>query len=50
MPLQETLDTYTYFITEADKLGLSYIALLRYVKSLDPVFDGESLKFQYFFL
>ncbi|KAF8330091.1 flavoprotein NADH-dependent oxidoreductase [Amanita rubescens] len=47
MPLQETLDTYTYFITEADKLGLSYITLLRYVKSLDPVFDGKGRAIQH---
>lgn len=29
MPFQETLDTYSYFIVEADKLNLSYITLLR---------------------
>ncbi|KAG6840733.1 hypothetical protein C0991_004751 [Blastosporella zonata] len=27
MPLQETLDTYSYFLTESDKLGLAYITL-----------------------
>ncbi|PPQ99234.1 hypothetical protein CVT24_009253 [Panaeolus cyanescens] len=31
MPLDETIATYSYFITEADKLGLSYFALYRYV-------------------
>lgn len=41
MPLQETLDTFSYFISEADKIGLSYIVLLRYAEALDPVFDGE---------
>ncbi|KAK2459474.1 hypothetical protein APHAL10511_008508 [Amanita phalloides] len=41
MPLQETLDTFTYFITEADKLGLSYITLLRYAPALDVEFDGK---------
>ncbi|RXW15601.1 hypothetical protein EST38_g10254 [Candolleomyces aberdarensis] len=30
MELQDTLDTYRYFITEADKLGLSYFVLARY--------------------
>ncbi|EDR03726.1 uncharacterized protein LACBIDRAFT_174716 [Laccaria bicolor S238N-H82] len=35
MPLQETLDTYRYFITEADKLNLSYITLVRYVPHTD---------------
>lgn len=45
MPLQETLDTFSYFISEADKLGLAYITLVRYVESFDPVFDGASLEF-----
>ncbi|KAK2467211.1 hypothetical protein APHAL10511_000760 [Amanita phalloides] len=41
MPLQETLDTFSYFVTEADKLGLAYIALLRYVATWDLTFDGK---------
>lgn len=40
MPLQETLDTYKYFIGEADKLNLSYIVLLRYSTIFDVEFDG----------
>jgi hypothetical protein len=40
MPLAETIDTYTYFITEADKLKLAYIALVRYLDHLDVVYDG----------
>ncbi|KIL64840.1 hypothetical protein M378DRAFT_11189 [Amanita muscaria Koide BX008] len=40
MPLQDTLDTFSYFITEADKLGLSYITLIRHQESMDPVIDG----------
>ena len=41
MPLQETLDTYSYFITEADKLNLAYFTLVRYQPSpLDVEFDG----------
>ncbi|KAJ6573946.1 hypothetical protein DFH09DRAFT_981550 [Mycena vulgaris] len=31
MPLPETIEVYTYFITEAEKLGLSYIVLARYL-------------------
>ncbi|PPQ86647.1 hypothetical protein CVT25_006831 [Psilocybe cyanescens] len=42
MPLQETLDTFSYFITEADKLGLSYITLVQYHPYFDVVFDGVS--------
>ncbi|KAG6811786.1 hypothetical protein H0H92_005856 [Tricholoma furcatifolium] len=41
MPLQETIDTYTYYLTEADKLGLSYIALVRYLAFTDVEFDGK---------
>ncbi|KAF8958004.1 flavoprotein NADH-dependent oxidoreductase [Flammula alnicola] len=40
MPLQDTLDTYSYFITEADKLNLSYIVLVRYSKTFDAEYDG----------
>ncbi|KAF8966607.1 hypothetical protein BDZ97DRAFT_1657479 [Flammula alnicola] len=40
MPLQETLDTYSYFITEADKLNLAYIALVRYHPYFDIEIDG----------
>ncbi|KAF8958018.1 hypothetical protein BDZ97DRAFT_1762455 [Flammula alnicola] len=40
MPLQDTLDTYSYFITEADKLNLSYIVLVRYSKAFGSECDG----------
>ncbi|KAK0197101.1 hypothetical protein F5146DRAFT_28636 [Armillaria mellea] len=40
MPLQETLDTFSYFISEADKFGLAYINLVRYVDILDQIVDG----------
>ena len=40
MPLQETLDTYSHFITEADKLNLAYFTLVRYHPSFDIEFDG----------
>ncbi|KAJ7737724.1 hypothetical protein B0H16DRAFT_1695014 [Mycena metata] len=43
MPLQETIDTFSYFISEADKLRLSYITLFRYIPRLDPIID-ESRK------
>lgn len=42
MPLQETLDTYSYFISEADKLGISYICLVRYHDTYDVQYDGAS--------
>ncbi|KAK7042783.1 Oxidored-FMN domain-containing protein [Favolaschia claudopus] len=41
MPLQETIDTFGYFLTEADKLGLAYITLSRYNPFLDLEFDGK---------
>ncbi|KAJ3782217.1 hypothetical protein GGU10DRAFT_318958 [Lentinula aff. detonsa] len=41
MPLEETLETYKYFITEIDRLGLAYIVLQRYSEFLDPIIDGK---------
>ncbi|KAF9010821.1 flavoprotein NADH-dependent oxidoreductase [Cyathus striatus] len=41
MPLQDTIETYSYFIKEADKLGLSYIELMRYAKIFDTIVDGK---------
>ncbi|KAL0572332.1 hypothetical protein V5O48_009636 [Marasmius crinis-equi] len=40
MPLEETLETFRYFISEADKLGIAYFCLVRYQESADPVIDG----------
>ncbi|KAF9483542.1 flavoprotein NADH-dependent oxidoreductase [Pholiota conissans] len=40
MPLQETLDTFSYFISEADKLSLSFIELVRYSAKFDVEYDG----------
>jgi hypothetical protein len=37
---QETLDTHSYFITEADKLNLAYFTLVRYHPPFDVEFDG----------
>ncbi|KAJ3549834.1 hypothetical protein NMY22_g729 [Coprinellus aureogranulatus] len=37
MPLEETLETFRYFLTEASKLPLSYVALMRY----NPILDVE---------
>jgi 2,4-dienoyl-CoA reductase-like NADH-dependent reductase (Old Yellow Enzyme family) len=42
MPLEEAIATFSYFITEVDKLGVAYIALNRYNAALDPVIDGKS--------
>ncbi|KAJ7086307.1 flavoprotein NADH-dependent oxidoreductase [Mycena crocata] len=42
MPLPETIETFNYFITEADKLGLSYIVLARYIPFLDLEIDGKT--------
>jgi len=41
MPLPETLETYKYFLSEADKLGLSYIAIVRYVAAYDVQIEGK---------
>lgn len=41
MPLEENIETYRYFLSEADKLNLSYITLRRYSPLLDAEFDGK---------
>ncbi|KAJ7670641.1 hypothetical protein DFH06DRAFT_1178614 [Mycena polygramma] len=41
MPLQETIDTFSYFVSEADKLKLSYINFYRYSRDLAPIIDGK---------
>ena len=40
MPLQDTIDTFTYYIEECIKLDLAYIQLVNYVPAMDPDFDG----------
>lgn len=42
MSLEDTLETFGYLITEANKLGLAYITLARYSPALAPSFDGGS--------
>jgi len=41
MPLQETVDTFTYYITEICRLGIAYVQLVRYLPVMDPEFDGQ---------
>ena len=45
MPLPETVETYKYFITEAEKLDLAYITLVRYARQSDVEIDGWCLSF-----
>lgn len=40
MPLEETLETYNYFIAQVDQLGLAYIAIQRYSEFNDPIIEG----------
>jgi len=40
MPLPDTVETYKYFITEAEKLDLSYIVLVRYILMFDAELRG----------
>jgi len=42
MPLAETVETYKYFITEAEKLDLAYIVLVRYGPQSDVEIDGKN--------
>lgn len=41
MPLQETLDTFQYYISEIDKLEIAYITIVRYSPYFDVEIDGE---------
>jgi hypothetical protein len=43
MPLQENIDTFQYFISQADDLDLGYICLVRYNPALDPEIDGMTI-------
>ena len=47
MPLPETVETYKYFITEAEKFDLAYITLVRYARASDVEIDGRCLSFSY---
>ena len=40
MPLDETIETFSHFIKEADALGLAYLCLVRYAEKLEVKFDG----------
>ncbi|KAF8903314.1 hypothetical protein CPB84DRAFT_1961227 [Gymnopilus junonius] len=40
MPLKDTLETFSYFLSKADKLGVSYIAISRYDSRYDTVIHG----------
>ena len=40
MPLEETLATFRYVISEADKLGLSYITLVKDAEKFNVELDG----------
>ncbi|KAF5317030.1 hypothetical protein D9611_003587 [Ephemerocybe angulata] len=42
MTLEDTLETFRYFISQADKLGLAYITLARYSAMMDVTFDGKT--------
>lgn len=42
MPLQETVDTYSYFVTEAQKLGLAYACFMRLQQTVDVQARGPS--------
>ncbi|KAF5371703.1 hypothetical protein D9758_003413 [Tetrapyrgos nigripes] len=43
MPLEDTVETFGYLLTEADKLGLAYFQVLRYHKSTDEFRDGKGV-------
>ena len=40
MPLQDTIDTFSYLLREANALRLAYVALVRYLPRMDLEIDG----------
>lgn len=44
MPLPDTIQTYTYYVTELAKMKLAYIQLVRYVPALDEVIPPSTHK------
>jgi hypothetical protein len=43
MPLDETIETFGYFLKEAERLDLAYICFLRYTDGFDLTIDGRVL-------
>ncbi|KAG8904600.1 hypothetical protein FRC01_008676 [Tulasnella sp. 417] len=41
MPLEETKETFTYYIEEILKLKVAYIQLVNYLPQMDPELDGK---------
>ena len=41
MTLEDTIETFSYFIKEVDVMNLAYVCLMRYAAKLDVEFDGE---------
>lgn len=44
MGLKETVETYTYLITELDKMKVIYVTLVRYVERMDVWIEGAKNK------
>ncbi|PPQ87188.1 hypothetical protein CVT25_015018 [Psilocybe cyanescens] len=42
MPLEDTISTFSYFITEVDRLDIAYIVLRRYQSASDTFYNGVS--------
>lgn len=41
MPLDETVATFSYLISEMEKMGIAYVNLARHLDDYDPEFDGK---------
>jgi hypothetical protein len=42
MPLEETIETYNYFLGEIDKMGLAYVQFFLHIDR-DESFEGKTL-------
>lgn len=41
MPLDETIETFNYFLGEADKLDLAFICLMKCIPLHEVIIDGK---------
>ena len=39
--MEDTVETFTYFVKGAVAKGIAYVTLVQYGEALDPVIDGE---------
>ena len=41
MTLEDTVDTFSYYVKQLASLNIAYVALVQYLAGFDPEFDGN---------